>query len=624
MRFHLLGALEVVADDGELTPTAPKLRQVLALLLLRHNRMVQTGELVEELWGSTPPSSFKATLQTYVYKLRQIGARNDRPGRLDQMLRTRPNGYLITVRPDDLDLHQFEWRVEEGQAALEANDPARAAAELAKALSLWRGPALADVTAGSVILAHLTSLEESRLRALELKVEAELRLGRHRSLIGELKELVGTHPLNETFHAQLMVALYRSGRRSEALEVYTRLRTILVSELGIEPSTTARNLHQSMLSSDPGPALTTFSPDETTSGRIGSRASSPAQLPPDLADFTGHGVALSTVRATLAGAESAVAPPVVLVTGMPGVGKTAFAVHAARMVRGAFDGGQFFFDLRGSTGSPARPADVLRSFLRASGLRGTEIPDSVEECAKSFRSWCSGRRVLVVLDDAGSVPQVSPLIPGDERCAVIITSRGGLYSLPGAVHVELPVLGVEDGVALLRWLAGAGRVDQEPQAAALIVRLCGGLPLAVRAAGARLVARRLWRLAELVDQLVPPGRRLRELDYAGFDIRGRVASGYRALDAGERSAVCALAGLLGRRFTACEAAEALGCDRETADALLFRLVETYFARVVAAERPNRTEYELNELPTIYALDGVQSVDPIVRELPSVSGAMQLS
>jgi DNA-binding SARP family transcriptional activator len=255
MRFRVLGTLDVGDGNRICTPTAPKLRRVLGLLLLHANQVVSTQSLIEELWEEQPPVSALTTIQTYIYQLRKIldvrwlsDCQDD--ARPERILLTKPLGYCLQVEPDKLDLYRFEHLYELGQKALNNGDIELASSTLRQALALWRGPALADIAAGPLLQARITALEERRLDALEQRIEADLQLGRHRQLIGELKALVAVHPLHEWFHAQLMRTLYRSGRRAEALGVYQGLRRVLNDELGLEPSPDLQRLQRQILSTD--------------------------------------------------------------------------------------------------------------------------------------------------------------------------------------------------------------------------------------------------------------------------------------------------------------------------------------------------------------------------------------
>ncbi|GHH72101.1 SARP family transcriptional regulator [Streptosporangium violaceochromogenes] len=610
MRFCVLGTLRVFDGNREVTPTAPKLRQVLTFLLLRRNNIVQTNELIDELWGESPPSSALSTLQTYIYKLRKILS-NDRVDSFEEILQTQSWGYMLTVDPDDLDLDQFERLLRDGVAALKKNDTEKAAENLADALSLWRGPALADVAAGNLLSAYAASLEESRLRALELRIESDLHLGRHREVVGELKHLVSTHALHEAFYAQLMTALHHSGRRSEALEVYQRLRATLIEEVGIEPCTDSQQLHQSLLSAEPptGPAGT------EPAIKTGIRAAGvrerprdpnmpllPAQLPPDIWDFTGRQSNVNElVAATTMTEPTATTPPSVLIAGMPGIGKTTLAVHLAHLVKQHFPDGQLYCTLRESGGEAVDPGQVLYNWLIMADVPASKLPNSTEERSKLFRSWCSAHRVLLVLDDATSAAQVSPLLPGSKHCTTIITSRSGLYGFSCRKRVDLAPLALEEGVRLLGAVAGRQRIERERNDAESVVRFCEGLPLAVRAAAARLTASPALPVRRLAARLANPKLRLKELNSPDFDIYKRFDTNYRELDPCERSALWLLCLRRNTRFNLESAAPVVGCDVDTAEMILSRLVSAHFLRVVSNTGTGEgVVYTVNDLARLYA------------------------
>ncbi|TYB60570.1 AfsR/SARP family transcriptional regulator [Nonomuraea sp. PA05] len=610
MKFCVLGTLRVLDGGREVTPTAPKLRQVLTFLLLRRNNIVQTTELIDELWGENPPSSALSTLQTYIYKLRKILS-HDRVDSLEEILQTQSWGYMLTVEHDDLDLNQFERLLSEGVAALKRNETEKAAKSLAEALSLWRGLALADVAAGSLLSAYVASLEESRLRALELRIESDLRLGRHREVVGELKHLVSVHPLHEAFYAQLMNALHRSGRRWEALEVYQRLRATLVEEVGIEPSTETQRLHQSLLSEETSARPPKAEPPSHADRqdtvvaerpRNFSRTLVPAQLPPDIWDFTGRQAGIKDLVAAATMTEpSATTPPTVLITGMPGVGKTALAVHLAHLIKQHFPDGQLYCRLRGCDGEPLDPGEVLYNWLIATDMYPKKLPNSAEERSKLFRSWCSAHRVLIVLDDAASAGQIAPLLPGSEHCTTIITSRSGLYGFSCRKRVDLTPLSVEEGVRLLGAMAGKQRVEQERNDAESVVRFCEGLPLAVRAAGARLTASPTLSLRTLAGRLANPELRLQELNSTDFNIYPSFDLNYQELDPRERTALWLLYLRRNTRFNLESAAEAIGCDVDTAESILTRLASAHFVRVLGYNGARGgMVYTINELAHLYA------------------------
>ncbi|WRZ87680.1 AfsR/SARP family transcriptional regulator [Streptomyces sp. NBC_01007] len=262
MDIGVLGALDVREKGVSIAPTAPKPRQVLALLVLRADQVVPVAALIEELWASTPPRSARTTLQTYVLQLRELISAALREPAADgtgepdgrcakDVLATLPGGYLLDSGGGGSDIREFERLSGLGYRAMDAGDFAGAARTLRQALQLWSGSPFADVQAGAQLAMEAKRLEESRLCALDQRIEADLRLGRHRELLAELTVLTSRYRTHENLHAQFMLALYRSGRRGEALTVYQQLHSLLVRDLGLEPSVRLRRLQQSILTATP-------------------------------------------------------------------------------------------------------------------------------------------------------------------------------------------------------------------------------------------------------------------------------------------------------------------------------------------------------------------------------------
>lgn len=604
MRFRVLGTLEVVGDSEELTPTTPKLRQVLALLLLRHNRIVQIKELVDELWGEDPPSSALATLQTYIYKLRKLLAEGQPPG-ADEPLRTKPNGYRFDVAAADLDLSRFGELTEQGYRLLEQQQQERATEVLSEALSLWRGPALADVAAGEILGAEVTRLEEWRLQALEMRIDADLGLGRHRDLVSELKTLTTQYPLHEAFQGKLMLALHRSGRRYEALTTYQRFRTVLADELGLEPSTNLARLQRALLSSDP--SLEANAPTKAVVTEPAAKElSTPAQLPPGIADFVGHAGALGQVEGWISECgEDEAAVRLVSIEGGPGIGKTTLAVRAAHRLRSRFPGGQLYADLRGTGDKVADPAEILDQFLKALGVPKQQIPHTVEERSALFRTRTADRRMLVVLDDAASAVQVTPLVPGSAECAVIVTSRS--VRLPGARSVALEPLDTDEAVSLLAKMIGGDRVSRELDAATEIVRFTGRVPLALRAVGARLVSTDVWPLGKLAEQLANPEKRLGSLRFGGFDVRASYDASVDRLSEAEKIAFVLLGLLPPGEFGLQDAVTLFGSTPENVESLFARLIEEHLLRIVRRGPDGALYHALDELGRLCARERLESV-----------------
>ncbi len=514
MQFGLLGTV-VVEHHGGLAPVRwPMARSVLVALLLNANRVVSTERLIDVVWGDDPPVSALPSLQNHVMRLRGL------LGAGASQIKTVEPGYLIEVADGDLDLHEFTRRFMRAQEAQNRQDWQTAAGELAAALDLWRGEPLADVNSPLLREQEVPRLEQMRLSALEAWGEASLELGRSAELVAELSRLTAAYPLREGFHRQLMVACYQAGRHAEALSAYHRARDILAEELGVDPGPELQRLYQQMLAGEVAPAARNRQ----------AALIRPAQLSSDLGDFTGREDQLTMLTGLLARpGERPGVVPVCVVTGPAGIGKTSLAVHAAHKVRECFPDGQLFVRLGGAGSRPAEPTQVLARFLRDLGADPALIPEGEEERAAQFRSILAGRRVLIVLDDARDNTQVAPLLPGVAGCAVIVSSRNPLADLPGAHRLPLSALTSSQAIGLLSKVVGARRLKAEIPAAETVARLCAGLPLALRIAGARLAARPYWRIEDLATRLADAAARLDELAVGDLSVRASFAVSYANL-----------------------------------------------------------------------------------------------
>jgi DNA-binding SARP family transcriptional activator len=254
-RFRLLGPLEVHKDGRDVAPTAPKVMQLMALLLFRPGRVVPTDTIVDELWSSGPPRSVRSIVQTYVYQVRRCIEQHGLAADVDAMLVTRPSGYLLQVEPDQIDVFEFQRLCRLGRQALEDRRFADAAGLFRSALGLWSGAPLASVDCGAVLTAYVVDLQEQRRNARHLRIEAEIEAGLHRELVGELRSLVTANPLDESLHGQLMRVLAGSGRRLDAMATFRALRTRLTTELGVEPCGELQTLHHQLLSADEPSAI---------------------------------------------------------------------------------------------------------------------------------------------------------------------------------------------------------------------------------------------------------------------------------------------------------------------------------------------------------------------------------
>jgi DNA-binding SARP family transcriptional activator/Tfp pilus assembly protein PilF len=471
MRFGILGPLHA-STDGELNIGGLIQQRILAALLLSPNRVVPFDRLIDVGWPDEPPRAGRRLVQNRVAALRAVLTR------AGAVIESHDSGYRLRVHPDELDRLLFDDLVERGRAA---GSPQL----LREALGLWRGPALAGLT-GPPLSRDAAELEEKRLVVLEECVELELAAGAHDRLVAELAALVDEHPLRERLVAQLMVALYRAGRQADALDAYQALADRLADELGIDPGAELRRLHNSMLHKDPsldlaagaGPA------DDGMPGLI------PSQLPSDVYGFTGRAADLARLDRLLSNDGTRPAAVISAIAGTAGVGKTALAVHWSHQVRDEFPDGQLYINLYGYSPMPAvRPIDALSRLLRALGVPAEKVPTEVPDAAEMYRKLLADRRILVLLDNAGSAAQVRPLLPRSSGSLALVTSRNALAELvaqDGADQITLGVLSPDEARALLELLLGVDRIAAEQAATAELARLCSYLPLALRIAVANL------------------------------------------------------------------------------------------------------------------------------------------
>ncbi|MEV0779761.1 BTAD domain-containing putative transcriptional regulator [Streptomyces sp. NPDC050428] len=634
LRIRILGPMEISGRGEDRTPSAPMARRLLAALLLHANEQVRTSTLIDELWDGEPPRLARKTIQTYVYQLRKPPASAGGAGGPGERVETCPNGYRIRLAPDELDLWQFERHLARARADLGDGDPESAARTLRLGLALWRGDAFADIETGPALAARVAQLADARLGALELRVEADLRLGRHHRLMGELRQLTADHPLNEEFAAQLMLAAYRSGQRGTALETFGQLRRDLVDELGIEPSHRLQRLQRDVLNEAPsldlapgrsaGPATVRAAAPAATNGR--PRDEVIAQLPADTADFVGRRAELARIvtHAKSGSDPHLSAPQIVNVLGGAGSGKSTVTVRAAHLLREHFADGQFHVRLHDEADGPTDPAAALRSLLRDIGMRVYELPDQVDELARIFRSWSVDRSLLLVLDDAAGPEQVLPLLPGGSLSAVLVTSRVRLPGLPGAANVELGPMETDDAVELLASLAGADRVGADVAAARQTVHLTGNRALGVRAAGEKLAARPMWSVTELAARLAPEHHRLAELGSGSLDVLGRLAGACARLAEPDSRALDCLARAGAVPFDIPRAARALAMDTWAAELVVGRLLDHHVVEIAESAPGAATVYRIPELIRLVAQTQAQAQaqDMAVAELRLMSGTPQ--
>lgn len=541
--FGILGTLSACVAGKELAIDSGKLRVLLAALLLRSGEVVDNERLAEWLWDERKPSNPRGALHTYVRRLRMLLGDSD-------LVETAAGGYRIDVAEAELDLTRFRRLV---RLARQAETPEERARLLAEALSVWRGAPLADIPSDSLRRDECPALEDERLGALEAYFETELHLGRHGQLVKDLRTAAMDNPLRENFWSLLMLALYRSGRQAEALDVYQQARRELVEQLGVEPGERLRALHTGILESDPALAA----PNGPRPG-VGEAVTVPAQLPPLAMGFVGRDDVVDRVETMLPPVPDRTGVPVVVLSGPPGVGKTALAVWLGSRVRGTFPDGQLYVNLRGyeqgGEHAPLPPDQVLSQFLRSLGVPAEQIPVDPVEQANLYRSKLTGKSVLVVLDNASSVEQVLPLIPGDAGCSVLITSRRQLRSLAvthGAQVIRVGTLSPLESAELVTGMMRQAAVAIEPDVVREVVALCCCLPLALRIAAANLIGAPGGQTEDYLESL-RQGNRLAALSVDGDTtsaVSTAIALSYDALTPDDR-AVFRLAGLFpGSDFT---------------------------------------------------------------------------
>ncbi|MFF0271301.1 BTAD domain-containing putative transcriptional regulator [Kribbella sp. NPDC004536] len=567
MEFRLLGPVQIWSGTGLVDLKRRQERLLLAVLLLEPGRPVPAERLIELLWPDALPANPRRALQVYVSRLRSV---------LDVELTSGRDGYAIRSRPGQTDVEQFRSVVEQ---ARRQDDLEQRSKLLADALALWRGPALADVTTDDVRRRLCRGLDEAKLAAQELRLTTELALGHHQELLAELADLTAAEPSRETFAAARMLALYRSGRQADALAAYADVVRHLDDELGVEPGADLRDLQVAILRQDSSLDLTAAS-------------AVPRELPADIGLLLGRDDVLEEAADVLlrSGRRSGV-PAVVCLYGAAGTGKSAAAVRLGHQLADSYPDGQLFVRLQDVDGQAIPPSTILGRLLRS--LDVDEIPDGLEARSGLLRTRLAGQNVLLVFDDALDAGQLRPLLPADDGCGVVVTSRRPMLGLEDATHRELLPLPDGTSAELLGALSGLGGA-----AVGDVVPYCAGLPLALRIVGARLaliredvadVVRILDDESRRLDYLVAGDRAVR----ASLDLSLSVASGIA------RELFARLAVVGADEFAPWVAAPLLDQDEASAAAVLENLVAL---GLVQQRRIDPPRYGLHGLVRGYAVE----------------------
>ncbi|WP_175433832.1 AfsR/SARP family transcriptional regulator [Streptomyces hawaiiensis] len=583
MRVNLLGPFEVYAGDdrANTAPAAQKVRQILALLALNANRVVRSGQLVEELWEDSPPTSVSTALQTYICQIRkkfELGSpRGDAARRRGARptLSTVDGGYQLTLPDDRVDAFRFEPLISRARQEFHKGDFLRARNSVVTAMTLWRDSALVDVRKGSILESEALRLNELCNSARHLRIDADLHLGRHHELLSELTSLARLEPTNEGVQRQLMLALYRTDRRADALRAYQRARTSIADELGLDPSPELQALHTAILNSDdclPGVPEPLRAAAATASASASATTQVPRHLPPAQARLSGR-------RGQLARAVGALTAPaagrVVVVNGPLASGKSELCVHAAQEASPHYPDGTLFTRLLDSDDRPVDHAMVLRSFLRGLGAHDDQLNRDVTDLSLMFRAWTADRRVLVVLDDVTAPEDLAPLLPSGKGCGTLISGRRRLFVASSTEQVELDRLPLDDSLQVLGSAVADHRITMDPEGVRRLAELCHGLPGALFAVASKLRLRPHWTARQAANWIA-------ESSQAGEDplgIRSSLERSLIALPADARVAFETLISARGLRELSVEAvASLLSTSAFRAEALLEELVETHLLR----------------------------------------------
>ncbi|MFD2767563.1 tetratricopeptide repeat protein [Micromonospora eburnea] len=547
--MRLLGPVTVDGADTALPLGSAMQRTVLAVLALEAGRVVPVERLIAYLWGETPPKDPNGLIQTYVSRLRSalrpVGAAIERQA----------HGYLLDLPAAEVDVHVF-------RAAVAGAATTSDSGSLREALALWRGEPLAGLLATERLERLRAGLREEHLVAWEECLERELQGGHHKKITGELLRLHEEQPLRERVLSLLLVALYRDGRRAEALQRYAAARQRLADELGIDPTPALAALHARILRDELDPA----EPQAPVPPAV------PRSLPYDVPDFTGRH---DDVQRLAAAAAAHGRMAICVIDGMGGIGKTALAVHIAHQLADRYPDGQLFVDLRGFSPAcePAEPGEALSVLLRTMGVPDGQIPAGLAERAALWRHTIAGKRILLLLDNVAAADQARPLIPGAPGSLVLVTSRRRL-TLDGSVRVSLDALDPDSARALFISVAGA-RAATEPEAVDEVLALCGYLPLAIRVAAARLAHRDHWSVAYLAARLRDEHGRLAELRTVDHDVHATLQLSYVDLTEAQQRLLRLLGAHPGDDVTAYAACAVLGVDFPTTERLLDELFDAH-------------------------------------------------
>uniref|UniRef100_UPI00034D8904 AfsR/SARP family transcriptional regulator n=1 Tax=Nocardiopsis halotolerans TaxID=124252 RepID=UPI00034D8904 len=576
----MLGPITVWSDGRPVPVGGPRQRCVLGALLVHLGREVTIDQLIGYLWSDDPPRTARSVIQVQISHLRRT---------FPDTIATTPGGYTLDVDPDSVDLHRFRKLRDRATAA----EPKAAVELLEQALECWRGVPFSGV--GSEYLDHsvVTPLKEERWSCVIAWATCALELGRHSDVVSRLTSLVSEEPFGERLHHLLITALWRDNERARALAVYEEFRNRLADELGVDPGPELATLHTRILQED-------FPAEETQDASTGGPETHFVMrndLPRDLPDFTGRQESLRQLDEVARTGEGRA--QVCVITGSGGEGKTTTAVRFGYEAAKRYPDGQLFIDLYGYTTDrePLDAASALGALLRAVGVEPEAVPESLDERSALWRATLMGRRVLVILDNALSYAQVSPLLPSSPGSMTLITTRNELSGLSGARFLSLGVFDEQSSLELLGRVLGDERVRSEPEQAREIIRICGGLPLALRVVAGRMLSRPRWSFAHVARRLGEQNRRFRELQVEGQSVEAAIDLSFQSLNRHQSRAFLLLGLMIGSTVDLGGAASLLDMSVEDADDILQELVG-----VCLLEEPQGDVYRLHDLIGAFSRD----------------------
>ncbi|MGW5259919.1 BTAD domain-containing putative transcriptional regulator [Microbispora sp. NPDC004025] len=606
-RLRMLGPLAAWRDGRGVDLGPPLQRAALCVLAAQIGQVVTKEALIGGLWGERPPNTAEQGVYTYVAGLRRALEPKGGHRGSHSVLLSRSGGYVLARGPVEVDVEEFERCLAEARRLDGDGDPRDRLRALDAAVRSWSGPALCGVP-GPFAEAERARLEGLRLSAREDRADALLRLNLHQEAAAALTELVGEAPLRERARDLLMLALYRCGRQADALHTYMDVKRLLAERLGVDPGETLRERYELILRADPSLRQAGPSPapaGERTAGPDARSPRPPRQLPRAVNCFVGRAEEMVRLRSLLAPWDGAHPQAVVAITGAPGAGKSALAVHAAHAAVDAFPDGQLYVNLLGATPGVERlkPIDVLGRLLRALGLPGEAVPADVDEAAAVLRDRLEGRRTLILLDDAAGPEQVRALLGLPVGTSVLITSRESFAVTDDCVQLVLGGMLRSEAVTVLARLVGAERIAADP-AAGRLADLCCGLPLALRLAAARLVDRPQWTPTELVDRLEDRRRTLHELEAGQTAVRSSLELSYESLVRGDAvldrpaaRVLCHLGLLPVANVTADVVAALVDEPADAAERALDRLVRAHLLEAAGTGR-----FRMHDLVRLYTIE----------------------